>query len=348
MPLFKGSASPKSFFVYDENDSANLSLTAMLDQLRLYPFVPVDKAKGRYNAHGWVNAESPASPVLDLVYIERYIVLSMRADLTVISASDVKFRTKLRISEECSQRNLARLPKQERADIENDVRDHLRRTTAPKRHLVQLVWDLDNKRLFAQPLNAATEECLKELMEETFGIKLVEEGPLTECVRALGENEGQGFFGTYGREVFVDAFLGWLNNTVSGAETEHMIGVGVEQLGLVFTDRVKVETDGSVMDLKSKDAVHHDAAGLMLDDDTSIVLLAKIMFFLREHSIDVVFDAPKWALSSVKLPKKYEGAMGRHETLGRRLEVLSDLYCARTGLFARFIRETYGLKHAKV
>jgi len=347
MPLFKGSASPTTFIVVDEQKASKLSMTKLLEQLELHRFKPVDKSIGRYDSWGWVNPESPASKQLDIPNVSGFIILSMRADLTRVSSSDLRFLTKQRVSEECSARNLVRLPKKEKMEIEDEVREELKKKTPPKRHIVQIAWDIDNARLFVHPLGAGVGDCLADLLDDTFGVEIMKEHVYTECVRVLGKVEGVGFFNSYGADALVEKFLPWVDCVIEDAAGDVFIGVGPAKFGMVFTDRVRLaNADGSTMDFKTRDALRHGASQLVRDQDYTPTL-AKTILFCDEFSVDAVIDAPKWTLSSLKLPKKYEGSMGRYDVLERRLGLLADIYQSRTSLFARYLREQFGVSHAK-
>ena len=348
MPLFKGAVSPITFLVNDPQGFGRASLETLLAQLRTFQFQPVDKSKGRYNAVGWVDPQKPTGKYLDMPNITDCIILSARMDLTIISTTELRFEVKQRAAEECAARNLLRLPKKERMELEEDVRTELRKTTKPKRHILQMMWHVPTSRLFVSPCSAVVQPFLEDLLKETFEVEILPEHTYTECVRALGTDEGAGVSKSYEPQAFTEAFIPWVRGAIEGAEGEHMIGVGVDRFGLVFTDRVRMNhADGSSMDLKTRDAHRHDAADLMRERDYKTTL-AKMILFCDKFAVDVVFDAPKWRMTGVKLPKpkEYPGTQDSHDVLERRMHLLADLYKARSGLFARFLREQFGLRSA--
>jgi recombination associated protein RdgC len=171
MGALKGSVTVRRYVVKGKPPSDKGRL---VKGVRAHVVLPIDPASDVERVHGWAQAEDPE--VLDLssdnIFVGGAMVLALRVDTLRPPAAVVKrlVAEKLR----ALGRKPGRKDKQEAKDL---VVKSLRARAFPTMRAYDVVWQMDESRLFFFAHSKGPNELLIDLFSKSFGVELVACGP---------------------------------------------------------------------------------------------------------------------------------------------------------------------------
>ena len=133
---------------------------------------------------GWVDWRNLLLTDIDLDWImqDRFAVFGLRMDTRKVPPTLLKAHTELRIQELMKEKDLARVGREARISLQDEVKAELLLRVLPTPRIVEVAWDLKNGLLWTTASNAKAVSCLTSLCMKSFGIELQ---PLTPMLLAL-------------------------------------------------------------------------------------------------------------------------------------------------------------------
>lgn len=160
--------------------------------VRAHALVPLDPKKnpGEERAIGWccIHDNEDLDLDFDKFWLDGRVVLALRIDVIKPSAAEVKRQLRIRQREE-EARSKVPLSKAALRNLKEQVIAELRVRTPPKTRVTDVVWNIDEGKLFFHSHSKTTNELFTDLFAQTFGLPLDLEGP-GSWAQVLAEQAG--------------------------------------------------------------------------------------------------------------------------------------------------------------
>ena len=177
MGAFKGSISVKRFRVDGDppTDYKDRYIKA-LSSFRARGILPEDDAD---RALGWAVAGRVLDTdfTYDKVFWNQYIVVTFRVDSLKVPSGLLEAHYQKRETELIAERGEDNLSRHEKANLKEIVRRELRRKMLPSMRAFDVVWNLDEQRVYVWSHNTSILEEAEELFRKTFEKLLIPEDP---------------------------------------------------------------------------------------------------------------------------------------------------------------------------
>ena len=177
MGAFQGNLTYKLFYVQGElpEDWKTLYLTS----IRKLEFVPLTADAEDEETVGWVNIERPLQTDfhLDNVVFNDFINLGFRKDRWTIPSDLLKAHLEEAEAEYMIQNEKKHLSRFERDDLKKRVKKLLKERSIPKMKVIDMSWELEQKRVRFWSQSGTVCELFQEFFEETFDLKLLPANP---------------------------------------------------------------------------------------------------------------------------------------------------------------------------
>src|SRR5689334_7457800 len=180
MGALKGSISVRRYAVLDKlPDDPRRKL---LKGIRAHLFTPIDPRSELDRSLGWVSildsedVELDPGKVFAVAGGGEQLRLALRIDVLKPSGADVRRQVNTRaLALEAKEGRP--VSKRERRELKAVVIAELRLRTSPRVRVVDLVWNLDTRRLYLWSQVKSVNEGFLDLFTRSFGLKLEIEGP---------------------------------------------------------------------------------------------------------------------------------------------------------------------------
>jgi DNA recombination-dependent growth factor C len=169
MGLMQGTVSLRRFLALGPVPG-DADLLNGLRQDRFRPFEGGDEEE----RFGWVDWRNPLITEIDpdCLTLDRFAVFSLRIDARKVPPILLKAHTELRIMNLKKEKDLARVGKEARISLQDEVKAELLRQVLPTPRVVEVAWDLKGGLLWTTASNSKTQDCLTSLFMKSFGIEL--------------------------------------------------------------------------------------------------------------------------------------------------------------------------------
>ncbi|MBI1291859.1 hypothetical protein GC173_11540 [bacterium] len=177
MSFTSGALSVRRFRVLDPVPPT-LPQTASL-AVRRYTFRPINPERGERHAFGWCNPRDPIAETFDYddLVDGPFLLLGARQDRKHFNPILFKARLTKRIRAVCAERKIARLTRQQRLVVEEELAVEVNRETSPVSAFCQVLWDLSTNMLYMAATSNAACESVQELFSATFDLRIRHESP---------------------------------------------------------------------------------------------------------------------------------------------------------------------------
>jgi DNA recombination-dependent growth factor C len=190
MGALKGSISVRRYTVLDKlPDDARRKL---LKGIRAHLFTPIDPRSELDRSVGWVsmldseNVDLQPNDLFAVAEGGEQLRLSLRIDVLKPSGADVRRQVNTRaLALEAKEGRP--LSKRERRELKAVVIAELRLRTPPRVRVVDVVWNLDTRRIYFWSQVKSVNEGFLDLFVRSFGMKLEVEGPSRWAQAAVGK-----------------------------------------------------------------------------------------------------------------------------------------------------------------
>jgi hypothetical protein len=147
--------------------------------MRRYNFRPINADRGELNAFGWYNPRDPLAETFDFEDLADgpFVLLGARQDRKTLNAILFRARLAKRIREVISERRVARLSRQQRIAIEEELYVQMAKEASPTSAFCQVFWDLATNMLYVGATSSAACEKVQELFQATFDLRIQHESP---------------------------------------------------------------------------------------------------------------------------------------------------------------------------
>jgi DNA recombination-dependent growth factor C len=171
MGLLKGSVTVRRYVVRGKVPTDRGKL---VKGVRAHVFMPIDPASDVEKSFGWAGGEDPE--LLDLesdsLFVGGAMLLSLRIDTLTPPAAVVKRLVAEKL------RELGRKPgRRDKQEAKDAVKKSLRKRAFPSTRAYEVVWSLDEGRVFFFTHGKGPGELLVDLFAKSFGLELVPSGP---------------------------------------------------------------------------------------------------------------------------------------------------------------------------
>lgn len=160
--------------------------------VRAHTLVPLNPKKNPHEekAIGWCSIHDADDLDLqfDKFWLDGRLVLSLRVDVIKPPGAEVKRLVKQRAAEVEAKQG-APLSRSQRLRLKEQVQAELRTNTPPKVKTTDMVWSVDDQKLFFFSQSKGQNELFTDLFLQTFGIPLDVEGPGAWAVTVAEEAE---------------------------------------------------------------------------------------------------------------------------------------------------------------
>jgi len=160
--------------------------------VRAHAFLPLDPKAEADRAVGWVSIADgdDAELTTDKLFFNgqdgEQLRLTMRIDVLKPPAAEVRRQVETRAAEfEAAEKRP--LSRREKRMLKEEVARTLRLRTIPRVRLTDVIWDLDDQRLYLFSQVRSVAEAFIDLFTKSFGLKLDIEGPGAIARTALGK-----------------------------------------------------------------------------------------------------------------------------------------------------------------
>lgn len=172
MSLSKGTATCRIYHVDASEAPASLCRTATM-AVRRYAFRPIDSERGEDQSFGWINPRSPLN--MELVWEEmldgNIAFLAVRIDRKAIDKVAFAARQKAMHAKVCSEKGIARLTRQHRLAIDEQLKVEMLKEVTPTTSYVEIVWDRGRSLLIIGTNSNATCERIVDLFSSSFDLR---------------------------------------------------------------------------------------------------------------------------------------------------------------------------------
>lgn len=177
MGAFQGNLTYKLFFVQGELPEDWKTL--FLNNIRKLEFQPLWADSDEDETLGWVNIERPLQTDfhLDNVVFNDFINLGFRKDRWSIPSDLLKAHLEEAEAEYMAQNDKKHLSRFERDDLKKRVKKRLKERSIPKMKVIDMSWEIAQKRVRFWSQSTAVCELFQEFFEETFELKLLPANP---------------------------------------------------------------------------------------------------------------------------------------------------------------------------
>ncbi len=147
---------------------------AVLDGLIRGRVTTIDAGLGRDKAIGFAVFSDPLDTDFteEKVFADPLVLFSLRMDRLVVPTSTLRLHVRRRVAEVLEATRRHRLPREEREEIEEQVRTDLLRRALPAITACEVVWDTRSGRLRLASTSPAMGEELMVRMREFLGLEL--------------------------------------------------------------------------------------------------------------------------------------------------------------------------------
>lgn len=189
MPFTSGALSVRRYRVV-EDPPRTLDQTATL-AMRRYAWRPIDDNRGEKESFGWVNPRRVLDQQFtwDDILITPYVLLGVRRDRKAFSPVLFRARRDDRIATIREDRGIAKLSRQQRLAIEEELTVEMLKETSPTSAFSELLWDMNSGIVLMGATANALCERMQELFEATFDLHL---RPMFPAVSGAEFIAGQG------------------------------------------------------------------------------------------------------------------------------------------------------------
>jgi recombination associated protein RdgC len=171
MGALKGSVTVRRYLVRGERPREQARI---VKGIRAHALLPIDPRSDVERAHGWASLEDPDDLELtsDKILFGGTVGLALRVDSLRPPAAVVKRMTLARL------RGLGRKPNRaERQAMKDEVKRSLRGRTLPTQRVYDLVWQVEEGKVFVWSHAKGANELASDLFHKSFGLELVPNGP---------------------------------------------------------------------------------------------------------------------------------------------------------------------------
>jgi len=127
---------------------------------------------------GWVSPENCLmDPVVDEIFYDSYLCLSMRLDCRTISKTLLADKCALEEKKKLAELGRERLSKKERQEIREKIREELMKNSPIKSLIFRALWNYESQNCFLFATSSAAQHRFSQLFEKTFGLELELETP---------------------------------------------------------------------------------------------------------------------------------------------------------------------------
>jgi len=147
---------------------------AVLDGLIRGRIAPIDVAAGRDRAIGFAVFEDPLDTEFteEKVFFDPLTVFCIRADRLGVPPSTLRLHVRRRVTEALAATRRQKLPREEREQIEQQVREDLLRRAVPAITACEVVWETRSNRVRLSSTSASLNEEFLTLAREFLELEL--------------------------------------------------------------------------------------------------------------------------------------------------------------------------------
>jgi DNA recombination-dependent growth factor C len=183
MGALQGTLTYKLFYV--QGELADNWQEDIVDKIRHRAFEPLDPDSDEEERYGWVPIETPLKVEFELhkVLFDHFLNLGLRQDKYVIPSTLLKAHLEEAERAYMQENAKERLSKFEREDIRDMVRKQLKRLMLPRMGVIDMSWDLQNKRVRFWSQSNKSCELFQGMFEDTFGLKILPANPYIDALQ---------------------------------------------------------------------------------------------------------------------------------------------------------------------
>ena len=185
----KGTLTYTRYFVLDEPDAGFRE--AFMEALQSRAFREIDVEAGKKESFGWVSQGDLFETDLrwDRVFVDPYVCVSLRHDAIKIPPSALRAHYERRVRAYCQEVGREVLKRSEKANLKEEVEGQLRRRALADIKTYDVVWNTLDGTLRLWTHNRNIREVVEELIQETWGLRLVPMSPYTAVAARAEEPE---------------------------------------------------------------------------------------------------------------------------------------------------------------
>jgi len=144
-------------------------------------------------AVGWTSFDSPYIPDFEgsSFSIGTYLVFSMRLDKKAIPPKIIKKRSTVEMARMMADSGRSYLSRNEKRALKEHVTDELSRRIPATPHVYDLIWNLEDARLWFFSNLKAANEALETLFQKSFDLRLIRLFPYTTAEMTAGLSDAQ-------------------------------------------------------------------------------------------------------------------------------------------------------------
>jgi DNA recombination-dependent growth factor C len=180
MGALKGSIAVRRYAVVDPLPAADLR-QKFIRGLRAHAFMPLDPKGESDQSVGWVSIldQSDADLRSDKVFFVasggEQLRVSLRIDVLKPPSAEVRRQVEARAAVIAAESGRP-LTRREKQNLKEEITRSLRQRAFPRVRVVDLVWDLDGRRIYFWSQTRSMNECFLDLFVKSFGLRVEVEG----------------------------------------------------------------------------------------------------------------------------------------------------------------------------
>ena len=177
MPLRSGALSVRRYVLQQEMPESFARTATMA--IRRYAYTPINADRGEKESFGWVN---PRAPLEDRFTWEdlvdgHLVFMAVRRDRKTFSKVLFRARRDQRMEQIRQERSLARITRQHRLAIEEELTVQMLKETSPTVVFTEMVWDMNTSEVFIAATSNSLCERITDLFTSTFEARLAPQFP---------------------------------------------------------------------------------------------------------------------------------------------------------------------------
>jgi len=183
MPITYGSLSTR---IWRVNDALPPEFAEGFERkLQRHAFRPVDAEKTELRSIGWTNIRQPLDThlTMDKILFRDKIALGLRVDRVSINQRMLRARLSLEVDKVMKSKGKERLGDEQRAAIEDKIRQEMIKNQPPSISLYEMVWHLETGLVFFGSTGNKINSEFSELFVQTFDMGIEPQLPLLRGLR---------------------------------------------------------------------------------------------------------------------------------------------------------------------
>lgn len=171
MSAIKGTITIRRYAVLDMPE--DYPRARMMKGIRAHMFLPIDPQSDALSSTGWVSIENSEDADLhpEKTHFGDQVRLSLRIDVLKPAPADVKRLLGPKIAAMAAEEGRP-LSRRERALLKEEVVRDLKKRLLPKAKLIDMVWHLDENRVYFWSQGKGANESFVDLFVKSFGLRI--------------------------------------------------------------------------------------------------------------------------------------------------------------------------------